>query len=113
MLNQNFKGKDELIDEMCSERESVQAFMNNSFGIVAFHEQELAGWCLSEYNDKNHCEVGIATMQKFRCLGLAKAMTYSFLHQAYNQGIDTALWHCAKSNISSSKTAISCNFSLY
>ncbi len=113
LINGNFEGKDDLLDEMCSERESVDAFLQHSFGIVAFHGNKLAGWCLSEYNHKNRCEVGVATMPEFKRQGLATAMAKSFLNQAYKCGIDTVLWHCYKSNIGSRKTALSTGFSLH
>ena len=52
LIEKDFEGKDDLLEEMCSERESVDSFLENSFGIVAFQNQTLAGWCLSEYNYK-------------------------------------------------------------
>ncbi|MEA3328022.1 MAG: GNAT family N-acetyltransferase [Chloroflexota bacterium] len=112
LVGETFEGKDELLEEMCSERESVNAFLDNSFGIVAFHGGKLAGWCLSEYNHKNRCEVGIATMPPFQKQGLAKAMTLEFKNLAYEQGVDTVLWHCYKSNHPSQRTALSAGFEL-
>jgi len=50
MIQKSFPGKDDLLEEMCSERESVDAFLENSFGLAAFKDGSLAGWCLSEYN---------------------------------------------------------------
>jgi RimJ/RimL family protein N-acetyltransferase len=113
LLLQDFSGKAQLLEEICSERESIEAFLAQSFGIAAFHENKLAGWCLSEYNYKNQCEVGIATKPQFQRQGLAKVMTKNFLNQAYHHGINRILWHCYKSNIGSRKTALSAGFSLY
>lgn len=112
LLSEKFEGYEALIEEMCSERDSVEAFLNNSFGIVAFHDNVLAGWCLSEYNQNDRCEVGIATMPSFRRIGLAKAMTNRFLIDARNRGLQTILWHCYKSNTASSRTALSTGFKL-
>ena len=112
LVNEAFDGKDALLEEMCSERESVNAFLDNSFGIVAFHGKKLAGWCLSEYNHKKRCEVGIATMPPFRRQGLAKAITLDFLNLTFEQGLDTVLWHCCKSNRPSQLTALSSGFEL-
>ena len=112
LISKEFNGKNDLMEEMCSERESVEAFLEHSFGIAAFLENTLAGWCLSEYNYQHRCEVGIATMVPFRQQGLAKAMTYEFLDLSTRHGINTVLWHCAKSNTASSKTALSAGFSL-
>ena len=112
LVAEEFEGKQDLQEEMCSERESVQAFLDNSFGLVALKDNALAGWCLSEYNYQQRCEVGIATMPPHRKLGVAKAMTRSFLKLAAEEGIETILWHCSKSNIASSRTALSAGFTL-
>jgi len=112
LVHQDFQGRDDLLDEMCSERESVDAFIENSFGIAAFEDEVLAGWCLSEYNHENRCEVGIATLPPFQHQGLAKAMTCAFLALAKENGISNVLWHCFKSNEASRRTALSAGFHL-
>jgi len=113
LFDEDFEGKDDLLSEMYSERTSVKEFLEQSFGIAAFHGNKLAGWCLSEYNYENRCEVGIATMPEFQRQGLVKAMTQTFLNHAHNLGVNTVLWHCHQSNIASRKTALSAGFSLY
>lgn len=50
MINFSFPGCEDLLEEMSSDRESVEAFLYNSFGVVALKEDPLAGWCHSEYN---------------------------------------------------------------
>ena len=110
LIKKDFQRRDDLLEEMCSERESVDAFLNQSFGIAAFNEGVLAGWCLSEYNHENRCEVGIATMPRFQHQGLAKAMTQAFLHLARENKVSTVLWHCFKSNEASRRTALSAGF---
>jgi len=112
LINDDFQGRDELLEEMCSERESVDAFLDQSFGIVAFNDGVLAGWCLSEYNHEDRCEVGIATMPHFQHQGLAKAMTHAFLNLAKEEEVSTVLWHCFKSNEASRRTALSAGFHL-
>ena len=112
LINSDFPGKVDLIDEMCSERESVNAFLDNSFGVAAFKDGALAGWCLSEYNFKDQCEVGIATLPTYQKLGLAKAMTIQFTNQAFAKGIQNVLWHCFESNEPSWRTALSTGFSI-
>jgi RimJ/RimL family protein N-acetyltransferase len=112
LIKEDFQGKSSLLEEMCSERETIESFLENSFGVAAFHEDKLAGWCLSEYNYKNQCEVGIATLPEFQRQGLATAMAKTFLNQAHANGIDTILWHCSKSNTASKKTALSVGFTL-
>jgi hypothetical protein len=39
-----------LTEEMVSERPSIDDFLAKSFGVCLLHEQEIVGWCLSEYN---------------------------------------------------------------
>lgn len=112
LLDDEFFGKEDLLEEMCSERSSVESFLEQSFGIAAFHQNKLAGWCLSEYNVKNQCEVGIATIQLFQRQGLARTMTLAFLNLAREKGYTTILWHCEKENTASWKTALSAGFKL-
>ncbi len=63
--------RDELIEEMHSERASVDDFLKHSFGVCLLYEGAVAGWCLSEYNLEERCEVGIATAEPYRMRGLA------------------------------------------
>ena len=112
LVSKDFAGRDDLIEEMCSERVSVDTFLDNSFGIGAFYKNQLAGWCLSEYNHENCCEVGITTLPPHRDKGLAKAMTAHFCNLAIENGYDTILWHCDKSNLPSSRTALGSGFTL-
>lgn len=112
LLNNSFSGREDLLEEMCSERESVEAFLEKSFGVAAFKDNALAGWCLSEYNHQDQCEVGIATLPPYRRIGLAKAMTCEFINQAFENGITRILWHCFESNLPSWRTALSAGFSL-
>ncbi|MCB2209844.1 GNAT family N-acetyltransferase [bacterium] len=112
LLDQTFEGKTDLIEEMCSERESVEAFLDQSFGLSAFKDDALAGWCLSEYNFENRCEIGIATLPPHQRQGLARRMTLTFLEQARQKNFNTILWHCEKTNIASAKTARSAGFDL-
>lgn len=112
LVDRDFPGKEVLLEEMCSERESVDAFLRHSIGVVAFYNTRLAGWCLSEYNHETRCEVGIATAESHRRKGLAKAMTHELINLAYGNGIRTILWHCTKRNFPSARTALSAGFEL-
>lgn len=62
LINSAFPGREDFLEEMCSESKSVKAFLEKSFGVAAFKEDALAGWCLSEYNHEDQCEVGIAIL---------------------------------------------------
>ncbi len=112
LMASDFVGKDDLLEEMCSERETVKAFLEKSFGLAAFADDRLAGWCLSEYNTPTRCEVGIATHPPHRRKGLATAMTRAFINQALDHGLEEVLWHCYPSNTGSVRSALRCGFKL-
>ncbi|MFM8369111.1 MAG: GNAT family N-acetyltransferase [Chloroflexota bacterium] len=106
----NLKHLDTLKEEMTSERPSVEDFLAKSFGVCAIHNNELAGWCLSEYNADGRCEIGIETISDYRKRGLATALTLAFLEHAFSHGITEVGWHCFKRNEASAKTALKAGF---
>ncbi len=100
----------DLREEMCSERASVEEFLQKSFGIVALRGKSLAGWCLSEYNCGGRCEVGIGTQEPYRRRGLACAMGAAFLREARQRGIRQVGWDCFADNAPSVATALRLGF---
>jgi len=105
LLSKDFKHLNTLKEEMTSERPSVEDFLDKSFGVCAIHENELAGWCLSEYNTDGRCEIGIETISEYRKRGLATALTLALLEHAFSTGLNEVGWHCFKRNVPSSQTA--------
>jgi hypothetical protein len=105
LLISGIAGLDDLSEEMCSERDSVQEFLEKSFGVCPIYQDRLAGWCLSEYNLDERCEIGIASLPPFQRLGLATASTLAFVDLAYRRGIRRIGWHCYTSNRPSVATA--------
>lgn len=112
LLATEFDNLDALRAEMCSERPSVAAFLQHSFGVCAVAGNALAGWCLSEYNDDGRCEVGIETAPDFRQQGIATAMTVAFVNAAFDAGMRQVGWHCWAENVPSVKTALKAGFRL-
>jgi predicted acetyltransferase len=110
LANTNLKHLETLKEELTSERPSVDDFLAKSFGVCAIHENELAGWCLSEYNADERCEIGIETTSDYRQRGIATALTLAFLEHAFSHGITEVGWHCFKRNESSAKTALKAGF---
>jgi GNAT superfamily N-acetyltransferase len=106
----HLKNLDALVDEVCSERPSVEDFLEQSFGVCAVHGDELAGWCLSEYNSGNRCEVGIETLAPFRRRGLGTAMVSALMEHALGKGVDRVGWHCYANNVPSVATALRAGF---
>ena len=89
---------DQLREELCSERPSVNDFLQKSFGVCLTHGHTLAGWCLSEYNTGPRCEVGIETLPAYQRRGLGTAMTLALAEQAWAQGFQHIGWHCWADN---------------
>ncbi|WIG58059.1 MAG: hypothetical protein OJF49_000804 [Ktedonobacterales bacterium] len=94
-----------LVAEMQSEAPSVAAFLERKFGYCLQYGQELVGWCLSEYNHADRCELGIETHPAFQRRGLATATALATIGYAQSQGITEVGWHCWAKNIASSGLA--------
>jgi RimJ/RimL family protein N-acetyltransferase len=101
---------DDLREETCSERASVEDFLAHSFGVCLVRENELAGWCLSEYNTPARCEVGIETRSPYQRRGLATLMTLALVEAALAKGLTQVGWDCWQSNVPSSATARKAGF---
>ena len=104
-LSSGLKGMETIREEMCSERHSVDNFLENSFGVCPVYDGEIAGWCMSEYNIESRCEIGIATLEKHQQKGIATLATRQFLTEAYHRGYTRVGWDCWKGNIASGATA--------
>jgi RimJ/RimL family protein N-acetyltransferase len=101
---------DDLAEELCSERQSIQDFLDRSFGFCLLRGDEVAGWCLSEYNTAGQCEVGIATFEPHRRRGLGTIMAAALLAYAPSQGVSHVGWHCYATNVASAATARKAGF---
>ncbi len=112
LLSRNLANTSELTEEMESERPSVEDFLAKSFGICAMKGREIAGWCLSEYNNTEGCEIGIGVMKDHRHKGLASAMTSLFLKTAAERGAGKVGWDCHRQNASSWRTAQKAGFKI-
>ncbi len=110
LLEQGYARTDALRNEMCSERADVDSFLAQSFGVAAVTDGVLAGWCLSEYNTRAGCEVGIEVEEGHRRRGLALAMVAAFCEEAARGNLKRVGWHCFKTNTPSSATALSAGF---
>jgi GNAT superfamily N-acetyltransferase len=110
LLAEGLDGLDDLVEEMQSERPSVDEFLNKSFGFVPVHGNKIIGWCLSEYNCGDRCEVGIATAEGYRRRGLATIIASAFVEYALAHGIAHVGWHCDADNAGSNATALKLGF---
>jgi len=109
-LSSDMAGLDAVREEMCSERASVEDFLARSFGLCPVHSNEVAGWCMSEYNVGERCEIGIATTEKHQRQGLATLATWLFLAEAHRRGYRRVGWNCWTRNEASAATARKAGF---
>lgn len=103
-----FGRMEQLREEMCSERPSVEDFLAHSFGVCLVDEDQnaLAGWCLSEYNCGNRCEVGIEVVEAYQRQGLGTLLARVLCEEAFTQRkIRRVGWHCLAANAASGATA--------
>jgi len=106
----NYENIGELKEEMCSERKNVEDFLNKSFGLCLLFGNQIIGWCLSEYNTQNNCEVGIAIDEKHRNKLLGTYLAEQFVLYSKKMGMKEIHWNSLKINIPSIKTAIKAGF---
>ena len=109
-LQEKWKNPEFLIDEMRSERESVEDFLSKSFGLCLTHGKEIVGWCLSEYNTGHRCEVGIGVEEEYREQGFATLLAREFIEMARVRDVARIGWHCAAANYASGATALKAGF---
>lgn len=99
-------GYAELVEELYSERASVEDFLAHSFGTCALAEAAIAGMCTSEYNTGTRVEVGINTMEAYQRKGVASALLWAFAQTAFARGVTGIGWHCWSGNAPSVGTAL-------
>lgn len=106
LLTEPLDHLDILMNEMQSERPFVADFLQHSFGVCLQHGSELVGWCLSEYNTAEQCEVGIEVREPYQKRGFATLLTHALVNEAYRRGIQQVGWHCWARNTASVATAL-------
>lgn len=111
-MSSELEGLAAVREEMCSERASVEDFLARSFGICPVYENGIAGWCMSEYNVGDRCEIGIATAPNYQRKGIATLATWSFLTEAHRRGYTRVGWDCWTRNEPSGATARKAGFTL-
>ena len=112
LADEALTGREALVEEMLSERPSVEAFLRESVGVCPVCDDAIVGWCLSEYNTADRCEVGIAVDEGHRRQGIATAMTRALAAMVRERGITEMGWHCWAGNAASEATALRAGFAL-
>ncbi len=101
---------DRVRSETVSERDSVEDFLESSFGYVAMEGDEIVSWCMSEYNTGDRCELGVATIEGYQGKGLATQVARAVIGHAVRQGVSDIGWHCWRNNEPSVRTALKIGF---
>ncbi|MCP4426257.1 MAG: GNAT family N-acetyltransferase, partial [Chloroflexi bacterium] len=96
---------DFVTEEMVSERPSIADFLAKSFGYCAVRDDEVVGWCMSEYNAGPRCELGVAVLPPYRRRGLAVGLATAVIRQALAHNIHDIGWICWGDNHASSALA--------
>ena len=97
----DLKNLGDLVTEIQSERDSIEAFLSSGFGFCLVNGDEIASWCLSEYNSGDRCEIGIETVESYRRRGYATLIASALVEYALSCGVTHIGWHCWASNVGS------------
>ena len=107
---QNLKNTNCIIDELYSYT-NMKDFFKTGAGVALVINNEIVGFCLSEYSLKDSLGANIWIDDRFQGLGYAKKLTNAFLLccQRKNKNV---YWACNNDNIKSNKVAKSTGFVL-
>ena len=109
-LSKPYKNLDQVEDEMCSERSSVEEFLEKSVGVCGVIGDDVVSWCMSEYNHGDRYEIGIATVEEHRRRGIATITADTLMKRCLEHGFSRVGWHCWKRNEPSNRTALKLGF---
>ena len=105
LLSKGYWNTDLVMNEMRSERASVEDFLEKSFGFCILLGDKIAAWCMSEYNVDNRFEIGIETHQDHRRKGLALQTARACINHGLKHGYTRVGWHCWVKNLESNMLA--------
>ncbi len=109
-LSTPYANLDKVREEMCSERASVEEFLEKSVGVCGLTGDEVVSWCMSEYNHGDRYEIGIATIEKHRRKGFATMTAGALIRRCLGLGFSRVGWHCWQRNEPSNRTALKLGF---
>jgi GNAT superfamily N-acetyltransferase len=110
LLVTDYENIDRVRDETVSERDSVEDFLEKSFGYAVMKGGKIVSWCMSEYNTGDRCELGIETIGEYQRKGLATQVARAVIGHAFRHGIHSIGWHCWNKNEASIRTALRIGF---
>lgn len=112
LADKSIRNLEYVTEEMVSERPSIDAFLAHSRGVCLQHGDKIIGWCMSEYNSGNRCEIGIAVAAEYRRRGLATLLARALIGVVAAQGVTDIGWLCWADNAPSVRLAESLGFRL-
>jgi RimJ/RimL family protein N-acetyltransferase len=111
MLSLGLRNTHLVIEEMMSERPTVEDFLAKSFGFCVVAGDEIVGWCMSEYNTGDRFEIGVGTSEEHRRRGLALQTSRAVIGYGVARGYSRVGWHCGADNMASNGLAQALGFS--
>ena len=100
----------DLHEEIGSEWASQEVFLRDGFGFCLVGGDEIASWCLSEFNRGDKCEAGVYTVREHRRKGFATLTTTALLEHCAANNVTQVGWHCWESNLGSIAVAEKAGF---
>lgn len=88
---------------------SDDAFLRRGLGVAAFVEEAAASVCYSACTSGEIAEVDVATLDRFRGRGLARAVTAQFVSRCLERGLAPS-WDCFDYNEASLRLALGVGF---
>lgn len=107
-MMKNYKNSNLIIDELYSYT-NMKDFFKTGVGVALVINDEVVGFCLSEYSLKDSLGANIWIDDKFQDLGYAKKLTNAFLLRCQRKD-QNVYWVCDNDNIRSNKVAKSTGF---
>jgi len=104
----NYKNSNYIINELYSYT-NIKDFFNHGAGVALVFNDEIVGFCLSEYSIKDSLGANIWIADKFQGFGYAKKLTNAFLLACQRKN-KNVYWVCDNDNIRSNKVAKSTGF---
>lgn len=83
---------------------SIEGFIKNGFGYCAVHGSKLISWCTAELVSRNHCGIGIETIEEQQKKGVGAVLAANFLKECATRNLEP-YWDSWTRNLGSVKIA--------
>lgn len=83
---------------------SIEGFIKNGFGYCAAHGRKLISWCTAELVSRNHCGIGIETIEEQQRKGVGAVLAANFLKECATRNLEP-YWDSWTRNLGSVKIA--------